>query len=106
MSVYVFALQNGEGLPNINLLELVNSRVCFEKIFSDIHCFKAAEDLSQALRLPAEVIEGNGHASELALKQSANNILLLLSPQNAKELLCLNFLPTSGFSYVLGGEDL
>lgn len=116
MSLYVFALDGKNGLPDTRLLSLICARIGFNKIFCAPECAFAGKDISFCLRIPFQILESLSEISpdesergfslrikkekDILLQKEEHSILLL--PLNTAKVFCgLNTVPCAGYSEVI-----
>lgn len=116
MSLYVFALDGKNGLPDKELLNLLCARIGFNRIFCAPECAFAGKDISFCLRIPHQTLENlseilsdeSERAFSLRIKKEKDILLqkeehsILLLPLNTAKVFCgLNTVPCAGYSEVL-----
>ena len=111
MSLYVFALDGKNGLPDKELLNLLSAR-----IFSPPECACLGKEVSLCLNIPFQTLESlsemlpdeSERAFSLRIKKEKDILLqkeehsILLLPLNTAKAFCgLNTTPCAGYSEVL-----
>ena len=115
MSLYVFALDGKNGLPDKELLNLLCARIGFNKIISPPECTCLGKEVSLCLNIPFQTLESLSEISpdenervfllrikkekDILLQKEEHSILLL--PLNTAKVFCgLNTVPCAGYSEV------
>lgn len=116
MSLYVFALDGKNGLPDKELLNLLCARIGFNKIICPPECTCLGKEVSFCLKIPFQIIESlsevlpdeSERAFLLRIKKEKDTLLrekehsILLLPLNTVKVFCgLNTVPCAGYSEVL-----
>jgi hypothetical protein len=116
MSLYVFALDGKNGLPDKELLNLLCARIGFNRIFCAPECAFAGKDISFCLRIPFQILESLSEISpdesergfSLRIERGKDTLLqkeehsILLLPLNTAKVFCgLNTVPCAGYSEVI-----
>ena len=116
MSLYVFALDGKNGLPDKELLNLLCARIGFNKIISPPECTCLGKEVSLCLNIPfyiseslSEISQGESERAFLlrierqkgTLLQNEEQTILLLPLNTAKAFCGLNTVPCAGYSEVL-----
>lgn len=116
MSLYVFALDGKNGLPDKELLNLLCARIGFNKIISSPVCAGLGKEVSLCLNIPFRILECLSEVlpdesergfllrikreKDILLQEKEHSILLL--PLNTAKVFCgLNTVPCAGYSEVL-----
>lgn len=116
MSLYVFALDGKNGLPDKELLNLLCARIGFNKIISPPECTCAGKEVSLCLNIPFQTLESlseilpdeSERAFSLRIERQKSTLLqnkeqtILLLPLNTAKAFCgLKTVPCAGYSEVL-----
>ncbi len=116
MSLYVFALDGKNGLPQKELLNLLCARIGFNNILCPPECADQGKEVSLCLKIPFQTLESlsemlpdeSERAFSLRIKNEKDILLqkeehsILLLPLNTAKALCgLNTTPCAGYSEVI-----